>query len=139
MSKLNGGCTCGLLRYTLNLPGSSDDARTTLCHCHSCKRAFGGAFGLTAKTAKDNLKYTTSTTPKIFVQDNGVHREFCGECGVFISEYGEQAKNDFRYLCVGTLDDGSNALPPKGEFFTSQRDQWMPQVPDIFHKKEIKN
>ncbi|KAL1581681.1 hypothetical protein WHR41_09611 [Cladosporium halotolerans] len=92
MSNFNRGCTCGLLRYILDLPGSSDDARTTLCHCHSCKRAFGGAFGLTAKTAKENLKYTTSTTPKVFVQDNGVHREFCGQCGVLISSMRSRLK-----------------------------------------------
>lgn len=97
MLELGGGCTCGKLRYTLTL-NSDSDARTTLCHCGSCKRAFGGAFGLTAKVAKDALKYAGGSNAKIFVQDNGVHREFCENCGVFICEYGEQAKNDFRYV-----------------------------------------
>ena len=30
---------------------------------------------------------------------------------------------------TGTLDDGPDALPPKGEFFTSQRCKWMPKIP----------
>lgn len=30
---------------------------------------------------------------------------------------------------TGTLDEGPDALPPKGEFFTSQRNAWMPQIP----------
>ena len=30
---------------------------------------------------------------------------------------------------TGSLDDGPDALPPKGEFFTSQRCKFMPQIP----------
>ena len=30
---------------------------------------------------------------------------------------------------TGTLDDGPDALPPIGEFFTSQRNKFMPQIP----------
>ena len=40
----------------------------------------------------------------------------------------EQAKDNFRYVAVGSLDEPS-ALPPKGEFFCSQREDWMPQIP----------
>jgi hypothetical protein len=99
MPDLAGGCTCGSIRYSLSL-NSTDDARTTLCHCSSCKRAFGGAFGLTAKTAIDTFK-ATKGTPKIFVQENGVHREFCENCGVFLCEYGEAAKDKFRCVLLG--------------------------------------
>ena len=91
---LNGGCTCGKLRYKLSL-NNLDDARTSLCHCGSCKRAFGGEFGLTAKVPKDTFSITKGKS-KTFVQDNGVHREFCDNCGVFVCEYGEAAKNHFR-------------------------------------------
>lgn len=130
MPEFKGGCTCGQLRYTLSL-NSPDDARTTLCHCHSCKKAFGGAFGLTAKCPIAAYKLT-SGSPKLFVQDNGVHREFCSNCGSFLVEYGEQAKNDWRYLVVGSLDDGPDALPPKGEFFCRYRNKFMPQIPGEF-------
>jgi hypothetical protein len=40
----------------------------------------------------------------------------------------EQAKDTFRYVVVGSLDD-PEALPPKGEFFCSQRESWMPEIP----------
>jgi hypothetical protein len=33
---------------------------------------------------------------------------------------------------TGTLDEGPDALPPKGEFFTSQRNKWMPEIPGMF-------
>lgn len=42
----------------------------------------------------------------------------------------EPAKNDFRYICVGSLDD-PEALPPKGEFFCKSRASWMPEVPGM--------
>ena len=46
--KLAGTCYCKSLTYQLNLDDKKD-ARTTLCHCENCKKAFGGAFGLAAK------------------------------------------------------------------------------------------
>ena len=73
--------------------------------------------------------------------DNGsgvlLHREFCGICGSGILEYGESAGKDFRYIMTGTLDD-PGALPPKGEFWCSRREKWLPEVPGIFHKQQIK-
>ncbi|EKG15625.1 Prohibitin [Macrophomina phaseolina MS6] len=103
-------------------------------------KAFGTNYGLTAKLPKDSFKYTQGT-PKEHVADNGsgtmLHREFCDNCGSFILEYGEPAKNDFRYICVGSLDD-PEALAPKGEFFCKSRSSWMPEVPGTFQKKEIK-
>jgi hypothetical protein len=37
----------------------------------------------------------------------------------------------------GTLDE-PDALPPKGEFFCSRRDSWVPEIAGVFHKQEIK-
>ncbi|KAF2137499.1 uncharacterized protein K452DRAFT_353495 [Aplosporella prunicola CBS 121167] len=137
--KLTGSCYCRNLEYEVNLD-STEDARTSLCHCKNCKKAFGTNYGLTAKLPKDAFKYTKGT-PKEHAADNGsgtvLYREFCDTCGSFILEYGEPAKPHFRYICVGSLDD-PEALPPKGEFFCRSRQSWMPEVPNTFQKKEIK-
>lgn len=45
---LTGTCTCKKLQYTVELD-SADSARTSLCHCSSCKKAFGTNYGLTSK------------------------------------------------------------------------------------------
>lgn len=45
---LTGTCTCKKLQYTVRLD-SADSARTSLCHCLSCKKAFGTNYGLTSK------------------------------------------------------------------------------------------
>ncbi|KAK0666392.1 Mss4-like protein [Cercophora samala] len=135
--QLKGSCTCKSLQYTLSL-NSTEDARTTLCHCRSCRRAFGTNYGLTAKVALDSFSYNDGTeTLKKYTQENGVTREFCGECGVFICEYGTEAADKFRYVMWGSLDEPEK-IPPKGEFFCKERASWMPEISGVFHKREIK-
>ncbi|KAF2723597.1 hypothetical protein K431DRAFT_15071 [Polychaeton citri CBS 116435] len=135
MPELQGGCSCGKLRYSLTLE-STGDAKTSLCHCHSCKQAYGGAFGVTARVTRQSFSVTKGE-PKIYKHGNGVRREFCSECGAFVCEYGAQAEPYFRYVVVGSLDDGPDALPPTEELFTSQRSKWMPKIPDTFQKERI--
>ena len=46
-----------------------------------------------------------------------------------VTDYVQDAvKEQFRYVCVGSLDD-PEALPPKGEFFCGSRASWMPEIP----------
>lgn len=64
---LSGGCYCGKLRYELSL-NSKDEARTSLCHCGNCKKAFGGVFGVTVKVPVAGFKY----------RDTGEKAKVCG-------------------------------------------------------------
>ncbi|KAK0720119.1 hypothetical protein B0H67DRAFT_486045 [Lasiosphaeris hirsuta] len=66
--RLRGGCVCRHLRYSLDLT-STDEARTTLCHCGSCRRASGTNFGLTAKVPIESFKYECGS-PKRYRQEN---------------------------------------------------------------------
>ncbi|KAJ6073353.1 hypothetical protein PENARI_c018G05301 [Penicillium arizonense] len=136
---LTGSCFCHNIEYELELE-SADDARTSVCHCRNCKKAFGTNYGLTAKVPKDAF-HLKAGIPKEHAADNGsgvvIHREFCDNCGSFILEYGDTVKDQFRYICVGSLDD-PEALPPKGEFFCKARASWMPEIPNVFHKQEVK-
>lgn len=59
----------------------------------------GGAFGLTAKTPIEMFEITEGKS-RVYIQDNGVRREFCENCGAFICEYGEANVNKFRYVSV---------------------------------------
>jgi len=138
MLDLTGSCYCRDIKYEVHL-NSADDARTSLCHCKNCKKFFGTNYGLTSKIPKSSFKITQGQT-KVHEADNGsgtlLHREFCSNCGSGILEYGANA-GDFVYIMYGTLDKPME-LPPKGEFFCKYRDGWMPEVPGIFHKQEIK-
>jgi len=104
------------------------------------QKFFGAPFGLTSKVPKSAFSYrTSSSAPVVHEADNGsgtlLHREFCGRCGSGILEYGANA-GDFVYVMHGTLDRPGE-LPPKGEFFCKEREDWLPEIPGIFHKQEI--
>ncbi|KAI0032240.1 DUF636 domain protein [Vararia minispora EC-137] len=140
MPTLTGSCYCRAITYELKLD-SLDDARTSICHCVNCKKAFGTNYGLTAKVPNESYRLLTGE-PKEHAADNGtdtvLHREFCDKCGSFILEYGVQpVKDRFRYIYVGSLDD-PDVLPPRGEFFCMARASWMPEIQEIFHKRKIK-
>jgi len=135
-----GSCYCRAITYQVEL-NSADDARTSLCHCKNCKKFTGGPFGVTSKIPKSSFKIKSgSEHVKVHEADNGsgviLHREFCDTCGTGLLEYGANA-GDFIYIFYGTLDNPED-LPPKGEFFCKKRDSWMPEIPGIFHKQEIK-
>ncbi|KAI9750621.1 MAG: hypothetical protein M4579_006390 [Chaenotheca gracillima] len=133
-----GSCYCREIKYEVDLV-SPDDARTSLCHCNNCKKFFGTPFGITTKINRKAYKVTAGK-PKVHEADNGsgvlLHREFCDTCGSGMLEYGANA-GEFIYFTYGTLDDPEK-LPPKGEFFCRYRSSWMPEIPGIFHKQEIK-
>ncbi|KAK5941384.1 hypothetical protein PMZ80_006662 [Knufia obscura] len=150
--KFPGGCYCTKIRYEISLDDADKDARTSICHCGNCKKFTGGPFGITTKIPKSAWSVTEGKEyVKAHEADNGsgtvLHREFCKECGSGLLEYGvggfpwqrSQGANagDFVYVFYGTLDKPTD-LPPKGEFFCSRRDNWMPEVPNVFHKQKIK-
>ncbi|TGZ78317.1 hypothetical protein EX30DRAFT_343223 [Ascodesmis nigricans] len=135
-----GSCYCGSIQYTVSLD-SLDQARTSICHCRNCRKFTGGPSGITTKLPRSTLTIT-SGAPKTHVSDNGsgtkLTREFCGECGSGIAEYGENAGEN-TYVFYGSFDEeGLEKLAPKGEFFTKYRREWNPPVPGTFQKKEIK-
>ncbi|KAG4413803.1 hypothetical protein IFR04_013075 [Cadophora malorum] len=133
-----GSCYCGAIKYTFDVLPS--EARTSLCHCHNCKKFFGTNYGLTTKIPASSYKIIEGE-PKIHEAENGpgrlLHREFCEICGGGILEYGEQAKEHFRYIMYGTIDN-PEGLDPKGEFFCRYKEEWMPEIKGIFHKQELK-
>ncbi|KAI9865674.1 MAG: hypothetical protein M1813_002132 [Trichoglossum hirsutum] len=135
----SGSCYCGKLKYELDLGSPDDDARTSICHCRNCRKWTGSAFGITTMVPRTAFRFTAGESTEN-VGDNGsgvlIHREFCGACGSGILEYGENAGGRV-YVTYGTLDDPA-ALPPKGEFFCKDRAGWLPEIPGLFRKQEIK-
>ena len=89
---LTGSRTCRNLTYTLSL-ASPSNARTSICHCCNCKKAFGANYGLTAKVPVSSLAYTAeSEVPIEHVADNGSGRwsigSFAGSVGALFWSIG---------------------------------------------------
>ncbi|KAJ4984850.1 duf636 domain protein [Stagonosporopsis vannaccii] len=124
-----GGCYCKKLAYNVRL-ASKDEVRTTICHCRNCKKTFGSVFGVSVKVPTTGIRMTGGKVA-VHKSDNGSgsysYREFCNECGSTICTYEEQAKDLFRLIALGSLDDPA-VFEPTGEFYCSQRETWMPEI-----------
>jgi hypothetical protein len=146
---LTGGCYCKKLSYTIRL-SSKEEARTMVCHCTDCKKTFGSVFGVTVKVPVTSLRMTGGKV-QVHKAENGSgsfsYRDFCNECGSTICTYEvggyldtevfmlmgadwaqEQAKDHFRQIALGSLDEPSR-FEPRGEFYCSQRQVWLPEMP----------
>lgn len=105
----------------------------SLIHFHSLKssipfydvqKLFGTALGLTTKIPVSAFRYT-SGVPKVHRADNEsrarLTREFCGTCGSGNLEFGEPARNDWRYVMTITMDE-PDALPREDKFFCKKKE-----------------
>ena len=90
-----GGCYCKKITYTIRL-ANRQEARTTTCHCRSCKKTFGSVFGVTVKVPVTGVKMT-GERPQMHKSDNGSgtysYREFCNECGSTVCTYEVRMKS----------------------------------------------
>jgi hypothetical protein len=115
MGSLEGGCSCGAVRFTL------DDALWVLaCHCNVCKKRTGSAFGISVVVDDQMVRSATGAT-KTFVRrgesGKAVHYEFCPECGTTIRWRVELIANRHVYA-AGALDHPT-AIEVVAEMYTA--------------------
>src|ERR1022692_1123813 len=120
--QLEGGCTCGAVRYRL----ASAPIFVNCCHCTWCQRETGGGFVINAiiETARievtrgETLAVATPTesgTPQI------IHR--CPGCHVALwSHYG--GRTHAAFVRAGTLDR-PGAVKPDAHIFTRSKLPWV--------------
>src|SRR6476659_2784288 len=122
MSKLNGSCLCGSIRYSCD----AEPVLTAICHCPNCQKQTGTSFSLLVAVPKASLKIEGQTL-KTFddVGESGlpVRRRFCGNCGSPIMSYLE-AMPDLEFIKSGTLEDTS-WLNPTMEVWVETAESWV--------------
>ncbi len=104
MTRQEGGCLCGALRYAVMAPPQ----RVTFCHCRFCQRATGSAFLVEPIFAKSDFAITRGTAATYDHQSEGsgkrVTIHFCGTCGTKILLSFERFE-DVVGVYGGTFDD----------------------------------
>jgi len=102
---ITGGCLCGAVRYTIDVPVTE----LRQCHCLDCQKASGsvGTIGAPIPSAAFRI---TQGTPKRYsvLADSGrtLHRYFCGDCGSPI--YSQRANiPETVVMRAGTFDDSA--------------------------------
>ncbi|PKY01783.1 DUF636 domain protein [Aspergillus campestris IBT 28561] len=125
-----GSCLCGAVKYTI----TGVPEHYYLCHCNSCQKATGSAFGANCWYKQSELQITqgnhsiTTYQDKTTESGNALQRSFCTTCGsnLFI---GNDAMDKLGAVSVtsGTIDDQSG-LRPTLEVWGRGRREWLSPV-----------
>jgi hypothetical protein len=128
MTQITGRCLCGAVTYTTE--ASPDLERTLVCHCTTCQRHVGSAFGtfmfFPAGSVITTGALTTYTEPG-GVSRQPIHRRFCPGCGTPIILQREGSA--WMLIAAGTLDDTS-IVRPRVNLFCESAQPWVPITPD---------
>jgi len=130
---LEGGCSCGAVRYRL----TSAPMIVHCCHCLDCQRQTGSGFVINAMIETDRIeRLSGEPEPVSMPTDSGRphHIYRCPKCQTAVwSDYG--GRPALRFVRVGTLDEPS-ALSPDVHIFTRTKLPWL-RLPDDVPAVEV--
>jgi hypothetical protein len=122
VAPLEGGCSCGAVRYRL----TGAPMFVHCCHCLDCQRQTGSAFVLNALIETDRVeRLAGEPEPVSMPTDSGRPHDIyrCPKCRVAVwSDYGR--RRIMLFVRVGTLDDPS-ALAPDVHIYTRSKLPWV--------------
>jgi hypothetical protein len=126
---LEGGCTCGAVRYRL----TTAPLFVHCCHCRWCQRETGSAFVLNALIEAERINLLQGApepvdTPSASGKGQKVTR--CPICRIALWSNYAGAGEEIRFLRVGTLDE-PDRLPPDIHIFTASKQPWVLLPPDV--------
>jgi len=129
---LEGGCSCGSVRYRLR----SDPLVVHCCHCLNCQRQTGSAFVINMLIEADRVEMLAGAPRPVDVprDDGSTQRIFrCPNCQVAV--FSEYARPEVRYVRAGTLDNPTG-LSPDVHIFTKSKVSWI-RIPESAPAFEI--
>jgi hypothetical protein len=123
---LTGSCLCGTVKYEVR--GELGPAYH--CHCSRCRKANGSAFASNAVVqAKEFAIVQGADAMRRFSTAEGVHREFCGNCGSPILSR-RDAIPDVVRLRMGTLDTVLTK-GPGAHIYVGSKAEWFEICDDL--------
>jgi hypothetical protein len=111
-----GGCACGAWRFA----ATAQPDRVGLCHCMTCRRVHGSAFGAYAVYAEEQV--TMSGATKAWQSSADARRHFCPVCGSVA--YMAYVNSDEIDLPIGAFDE-TGFLDPSYELWCIRREPWL--------------
>lgn len=121
MSKLEGGCLCGAVRYSIE----GDPAAAMVCHCTHCQKQSGSAFSTILGVPEGQVAIDGSPASYADSGESGksVERQFCGICGSPLFSKVEVSPG-MVWVKAGTLDDPSG-FAPAAHIWTRSKQCWV--------------
>lgn len=114
-----GSCDCGTVHYQLDgdIPGFLH------CHCRTCRKIHGTAYGSSAVVPRDEFTVTAGERAiTAYESAPGKKRCFCRHCGSHLFATMEARPKDV-VLRIGTLDDDPGGRP-EGHIWVSDKAPW---------------
>jgi hypothetical protein len=138
---MEGGCSCGHIRYRLH----GRPLIVHACHCTWCQRETGTAHALNAVYEADRVEHLKAepemvVTPSASGKGQRIAR--CPVCRIAVWSNYAGSGEATRFVRVGTLDDPSQC-PPDIHIFTSSRQPWVTfgpnerVVPEFYDLKDV--
>ena len=125
---LEGGCTCGAVRYRVVAP----PLFVHCCHCRWCQRETGASFALNAMLESERVQLLQGEvervdTPSLSGKGQKIVR--CPRCRIALWSHYAGAGEAVKFLRVGTLDT-PDAMPPDIHIYTMSKQPWLLLPPD---------
>jgi hypothetical protein len=118
---LEGGCSCGAVRYRL----TSDPLFVHCCHCLNCQRQTGSAFVINVLIETDRVEIAAGEPrPVELPRDDGTKQEVfrCPACRVAL--YSHYTYPAVSFVRAGTLDEPAS-VSPDVHIFTRSKLPWV--------------
>jgi hypothetical protein len=123
-TRIEGGCSCGAIRYRVAGTPSS----ISICHCESCRRASGAPTVSWFVISRQQFTLL-SGSPASHRSSAHVHRGFCAKCGTQLT-YRHDSAPDIVELTTASLDQPSGLQPTK-EIWLSDKLPWVAVNQDL--------
>ncbi len=112
-----GGCACGAVRFRVG----AAPRRVGMCHCMTCRRIHGSAFGVYAVFERGDVEFSGRT--EAWHSSSEAWRHFCPVCGsVAFMEYPDTGEID---VPLGAFDK-TGLYEPAYELWCRRREPWLP-------------
>lgn len=121
-SNLEGGCLCGLIRYTFtDKPFAAD-----YCHCRICQKSTGSPVAAWMDFKVEHLLWIHEQ-PSEYASSEYVRRGFCSTCGSTLS-FRDVRHPGYITLTIASLDN-PNTIQPTYHIYTKEQLEWF-QIQD---------
>ncbi len=129
MTTLEGGCTCGNIRFRM----TGKPMFVHCCHCRWCQRETGASFALNAMIEADRVTLVKGIPETVDTPSNsgkGQKISRCPNCKIAIWSNYAGAGDAIHFVRVGTLDH-PDSLAPDIQIFTASKQPWVVLSPHI--------
>ena len=123
---ITGKCHCQSVKYE----SKNDSIVAMFCHCQTCRKINGSAFGSSAAIYKDGFSVTSGEDLLTGYQSTpGKTRYFCSRCGTHV--YATSTKKPENVMLRIGCIDGDHGIKPSKHIWVSQKESWYEITKDL--------